>query len=77
MYRGDQREEHDSGSDISLDHLKKLGVIYKEIPIDQDGQWEKEIDAFAKERGYKNVRLALLPIERLGRWSDGREIRLL
>ncbi len=30
-------------------------MIYKEIPIDQEGKWEGEIDEFAKERGYKNV----------------------
>jgi hypothetical protein len=53
--RGDQREPHNSGTDISLYHLSDLGVIYQEIPIDAAGEWEKKIDVFAKERGYKNV----------------------
>ncbi|OCF34933.1 1,2-dihydroxy-3-keto-5-methylthiopentene dioxygenase [Kwoniella heveanensis CBS 569] len=51
---GDQRLPHDSGNPISLNTLGELGVIYKTIPIDEDKQWEKEIDVFAKERGYKN-----------------------
>ncbi|KAK1921410.1 1,2-dihydroxy-3-keto-5-methylthiopentene dioxygenase [Papiliotrema laurentii] len=51
---GDQREPHHSGTDVSLETLKALGVIYQEIPIDAQGEWEKKIDAFAKERGYKN-----------------------
>ncbi|KAK8844574.1 1,2-dihydroxy-3-keto-5-methylthiopentene dioxygenase [Kwoniella newhampshirensis] len=51
---GDQRLPHDSGSSISESTLKHLGVTYKEIPIDPQGSWEKEIDVFAKERGYKN-----------------------
>ncbi|WVR03238.1 1,2-dihydroxy-3-keto-5-methylthiopentene dioxygenase [Kwoniella sp. DSM 27419] len=51
---GDQRQPHDSGNPISNRTLTELGVIYKSFPIDEDKQWEKEIDAFAKERGYKN-----------------------
>ncbi|WWC85498.1 1,2-dihydroxy-3-keto-5-methylthiopentene dioxygenase [Kwoniella dendrophila CBS 6074] len=51
---GDQRLPHDSGNPISLSTLKDLGVIYKEIPINEDKKWEDEINAFAKERGYKN-----------------------
>jgi hypothetical protein len=35
--------------------LADLGVIYEEIPIDAEGTWQKTIDVFAKERGYKNV----------------------
>jgi cupin superfamily acireductone dioxygenase involved in methionine salvage len=53
--RGDQREPHHSGTDVSLERLSDLGVIYQEIPIDEAGEWEKKIDVFAKERGYKNV----------------------
>lgn len=52
---GDQRLAHDSGTTIPEDTLAKLGVVYRYIPIDNDGKWEKEIDVFAKERGYKNV----------------------
>lgn len=56
--RGDQREEHDSGSTFSPDELEKLGITYRTIPIDDEGKWKDAIDVFAKERGYKNVRLA-------------------
>ena len=55
MNRGDQREAHHSGEDVSLEVLGELGVIYREFPIDSEGKWEKDIDVFAKERGYKNV----------------------
>lgn len=58
--RGDQREPHHSGTDISLERLSDLGVIYQEIPIDGAGEWEKTIDVFAKERGYKNVSQRLM-----------------
>ncbi|WWC97274.1 1,2-dihydroxy-3-keto-5-methylthiopentene dioxygenase [Kwoniella sp. B9012] len=51
---GDQRLPHDSGNPISLNTLSELGVIYKEIPIDEEKKWEKEIDEFAIQRGYKN-----------------------
>ncbi|WRT63382.1 1,2-dihydroxy-3-keto-5-methylthiopentene dioxygenase [Kwoniella shivajii] len=51
---GDQRLPHDSGNPISHKSLSDLGVIYKQIPIDDEKEWEKEIDVFAKERGYKN-----------------------
>ncbi|WWD22879.1 1,2-dihydroxy-3-keto-5-methylthiopentene dioxygenase [Kwoniella shandongensis] len=54
---GDQRLPHDSGSSISESTLQQLGVIYKRIPIEGDHknkEWEKDIDVFAKERGYKN-----------------------
>ena len=53
--RGDQREPHHSGEDVSLEVLGELGVIHREFPIDKAGEWEKNIDVFAKERGYKNV----------------------
>ncbi|WVQ85147.1 1,2-dihydroxy-3-keto-5-methylthiopentene dioxygenase [Cryptococcus sp. DSM 104549] len=51
---GDQRLPHDSGHEISEPVLETLGVTYKRIDIDQGGEWEKKIDVFAKERGYKN-----------------------
>jgi hypothetical protein len=53
--RGDQREPHHSGEDVSLELLGERGVVYREFPIDSEGKWEKDIDVFAKERGYKNV----------------------
>lgn len=40
---------------MTADTLASLGVIYKRIPIDAEDKWKEEIDAFAKERGYKNV----------------------
>ncbi|GFZ44810.1 acireductone dioxygenase [iron(II)-requiring] [Saitozyma sp. JCM 24511] len=51
---GDQREPHDSGKTVSFETLAKLGVVYRQFPIDAEGKWEETIDAFAKERGYKN-----------------------
>lgn len=52
---GDQRLAHDSGNNVSVQTLADLGVVYRTIPIDADGKWQAEIDAFAKERGYKNA----------------------
>ncbi|KAL7420228.1 1,2-dihydroxy-3-keto-5-methylthiopentene dioxygenase [Cryptotrichosporon argae] len=49
---GDQRLAHDSGKSIDVDTLAALGVTYRRIEL-VDG-WQGEIDAFAKERGYKN-----------------------
>ncbi|RXK40691.1 1,2-dihydroxy-3-keto-5-methylthiopentene dioxygenase [Tremella mesenterica] len=51
---GDQRQPHDSGIEISSSELERLGLVYVNIPIDEEGQWEKEIDTFAEQRGYKN-----------------------
>ncbi|KAL4899663.1 1,2-dihydroxy-3-keto-5-methylthiopentene dioxygenase [Aspergillus multicolor] len=45
---GDQREPHDSGRPVSQDYLASLGVIYHHFPELSD------VDALAKERGYKN-----------------------
>lgn len=51
---GDQRRPHDSGNPVAHNTLHELGVTYKHIPIDESGEWEEKINAFAKERGYKN-----------------------
>jgi len=53
---GDQRLQHDSGRSVDPPHLRKLGVIHWAIPINQNspGEWESEIDAIAKQQGYKN-----------------------
>ncbi|ORY22118.1 hypothetical protein BCR39DRAFT_391742 [Naematelia encephala] len=51
---GDQREPHDSGSSVDIPTLESIGVYYARIPVDEQGQWEKQIEAFAKERNYKN-----------------------
>lgn len=45
---GDQREDHDSGREVSESYLASLGVLYRRIPtID-------EVNVLAKERDYKN-----------------------
>jgi len=44
---GDQREPHDSGRSISFDQLERLGVLPRQ------GQNQSQVDAIAKERGYK------------------------
>jgi protein tyrosine phosphatase (PTP) superfamily phosphohydrolase (DUF442 family) len=41
--RGDQREEHNSGTSVSLEALKHFGVTYQHIPVDDGGNWEEEI----------------------------------
>lgn len=43
----DFREAH-RGQDVTLEHLAKLGVIYRHLPSQQ------EVDSLAQERGYKN-----------------------
>ena len=43
LHRGDQRELHDSGKAIDTQTLAELGVIYREIPIDEAGTWENTI----------------------------------
>lgn len=48
---------HDTGKSVSVEQLADLGVVYSSIPIDEEGRWQKEIDEFAKDRGYKNVRV--------------------
>jgi 1,2-dihydroxy-3-keto-5-methylthiopentene dioxygenase len=45
---GDQRLPHDSGREVSVEDLNKLGVLYYHFPS-VDG-----VDALAAERGYKN-----------------------
>ncbi|GJN88907.1 hypothetical protein Rhopal_001878-T1 [Rhodotorula paludigena] len=45
---GDQRLPHDSGEQVSVEQLKSIGVLpYPGISLDQ-------VEAIAKERGYKN-----------------------
>jgi 1,2-dihydroxy-3-keto-5-methylthiopentene dioxygenase len=44
----DQRLPHDSGRNVSLDELSRLGVIaFPDVPLEK-------VDAIAKERSYKN-----------------------
>lgn len=48
VFQGDQREDHDSGREVSESYLASLGVLYRRIPtID-------EVNVLAKERDYKN-----------------------
>ncbi|KAG7530553.1 hypothetical protein FFLO_04979 [Filobasidium floriforme] len=61
---GDQRLPHDSGNPITADQLKEIGVLYWNIP--HDDQWEQNIDALAKERDYKNRDQILVTREGLG-----------
>jgi 1,2-dihydroxy-3-keto-5-methylthiopentene dioxygenase len=46
--QGDQREAHDSGRNVSVDELSKLGVLYYRFP-EVEG-----VDKLASERHYKN-----------------------
>ncbi|TKA73185.1 1,2-dihydroxy-3-keto-5-methylthiopentene dioxygenase [Cryomyces minteri] len=45
---GDQREPHDSGRAASAEQLSKLGILHYHLPSRAD------VDALARERGYKN-----------------------
>ncbi|OQE19217.1 hypothetical protein PENFLA_c019G07124 [Penicillium flavigenum] len=47
-FKGDQREQHDSGRTVSEEKLASLGVLYKHCPTIGD------VDAIAAERGYRN-----------------------
>jgi 1,2-dihydroxy-3-keto-5-methylthiopentene dioxygenase len=49
---GDQRLLHDSGKPVPPATLESIGVLSLSIPV--EGEWEAQIDAVAKERGYKN-----------------------
>ena len=44
----DFREPHDTLKPVSLERLQKIGVIYRQFHTQED------VDAFAKERDYKN-----------------------
>ena len=41
MHSGDQRLAHDSGSPVTADELKQIGVLYWNIP--HDDKWEQNI----------------------------------
>jgi protein tyrosine phosphatase (PTP) superfamily phosphohydrolase (DUF442 family) len=43
MSRGDQREQHDSGTSVSIEALKDFGLTYEYIPVDDAGKWESDI----------------------------------
>ena len=58
--QGDQRLPHDSGNDVVVDDLKKLGVLYYRIG-DIAG-----VDQLASERGYKNRDEITVSPEKMG-----------
>lgn len=45
---------HDSGHSVAASVLASMGVLHWLIPVDNQGEWEQEIDAVAREREYKN-----------------------
>lgn len=60
LMQGDQREPHDSGKDVSVDQLGKLGVLYYRV-ADQEG-----VDKIASERNYKNRDVITVSPEKMG-----------
>lgn len=62
----DQRKPHHSGQTVSLETLKKLGVLHWTIPVDQHRSWEDSIDQVAVERAYKNRDIITITREGLG-----------
>lgn len=50
---GDQRLKHEYSPPrpVSTETLESLGVKYWTVPVED---WQPQIDAIAKERGYKN-----------------------
>ncbi|CCF33824.1 ARD/ARD' family protein [Colletotrichum higginsianum] len=57
---GDQRLAHDSGKEVTIGELKKLGVFYHRIP-DLDG-----VNQLASERGYRNRDEIVVSPEKMG-----------
>ncbi|KAH7882081.1 1,2-dihydroxy-3-keto-5-methylthiopentene dioxygenase [Phlebopus sp. FC_14] len=62
---GDQRLLHDSGKPVGDEVLKSIGVLHWHIPVSPTGEHE-EIDAVAKERGYRNRDVIAITKEGLG-----------
>ncbi|KAJ3942561.1 1,2-dihydroxy-3-keto-5-methylthiopentene dioxygenase [Colletotrichum fioriniae] len=57
---GDQRLAHDSGKEVTVEDLKKLGVFYHQIP-DLDG-----VNQLASDRGYRNRDEIVVSPEKMG-----------
>ncbi|KAF6822303.1 ARD/ARD' family protein [Colletotrichum musicola] len=57
---GDQRLAHDSGNEVTVEQLRKLGVYHHRIP-DLDG-----VNQLATERGYKNRDEIVVSPEKMG-----------
>ncbi|KAK2628444.1 hypothetical protein QTJ16_001547 [Diplocarpon rosae] len=57
---GDQREDHDSGREVTTESLSKLGVLYYNFPDEQD------VEKLSKERSYKNKDMITVSPEKMG-----------
>merc|ERR1712000_381068 len=57
---GDQRLPHDSGREVAIDDLSKLGVLYYHLPTLEG------VDKLAAERGYKNRDEIFVSPEKMG-----------
>jgi len=57
---GDQRELHDSGREVPVDYLAKLGVLYYRFSNESD------VDKLALERSYKNRDVITVSPEKMG-----------
>ena len=76
-FSGDQREPHE-GDAVSLITLAELGVIYKEIPVDDGGKWEKtlgEVSSSCSMRGEAEVTKTNLPKRKVIRTSVSHEVQ--
>lgn len=58
--QGDQREPHDSGRDVSVEDLSKIGVLYYNIADVAD------VDKLAASRSYKNRDVITVSPEKMG-----------
>lgn len=58
--QGDQREVHDSGREVPVDYLAKLGVLYYRFSDVAD------VDKLALERSYKNRDVITVSPEKMG-----------
>lgn len=63
---GDQRLPHDSGRVVPDETLDKLGVLRWHFDVDPNGEWEREVDAVADERSYRNRDIVLVTKEGMG-----------
>ena len=61
---------HDSGCAVDSELLKAMGVLYWNIPVDPEGEWEKKIDEVAREMGYKNRDIIESSKETMGKNFD-------
>ncbi|KAK3944710.1 Acireductone dioxygenase ARD family [Diplogelasinospora grovesii] len=57
---GDQRLPHDSGKEVTVEDLQRLGVLYYRMPA------LEAVDSLAAERGYKNRDEITVSPEKMG-----------